>query len=138
MIEEQYVTFQTAKLLHKNGFAVRCRCYYLSDGNRYEHCHMEVLPKGENVYACPTQAVAMQWLREEYRLAVSPIPYRYPSKWKNILVYLGRSMEGDDKYDICQPGKVHDSYEQAAETGIQYVVKNIVAQIRKELEKQDQ
>ena len=138
MGKEQYVTFETAKLLRKNGFAWKCRDYYLNDGNRFTHCPQEVLPKGETVYDCPTQAVAMRWLREEYRVAVSPIPYRYPGKWQNILVYLGRPMEGGDKYDICWLRKVHPSYEDAAEAGIQHVVKTIVAAIRKELSKQQQ
>ena len=136
MAKEQYVTFDTSKLLRRNGFAVKCRSYYLSDGNRFEHCVQEVLPKGETVYECPTQAVAMQWLREEYNFAVVPIPYRYPGKYTVILVYLGQSMEKDDKYDICELGKTFGSHEDAAEYGIRYVVKNIVAKIRRELKRQ--
>lgn len=136
MIEEQYVTFETAKLLRKNGFAVKCHSYYLKDGNRFEHCAQEVLPRGEAVYACPTQAVAMRWLREAYNIAVTPIPFRYPGVWQNILVFLGEPMEKDDKYDICQLRKKHTSYEEAAEAGIQYVVKDVVANVRKELAKQ--
>ena len=134
MAQEQYVTFDTAKLLRRNGFVVKCRSYYMKDGNRFEHCVQEVLPKGATVYDCPTQAVAMQWLREEYSIAVTPIPYRYPGKWQVILVYLGEPMEKDDKYDICQLSKEHLSYEEAAEAGIRYVVKNIVAESRKRLE----
>lgn len=133
MAKEQYVTFDTAKLLRRNGFAEKCRSYYLKDGIRFEHCQQEVLPKGETVYECPTQAVTMQWLREEYNIAVTPIPYRYPRRWKVILVYLGEPMEKDDKYDICELSKKHLSYEEAAEYGIQYVTKNIVAKTRKEL-----
>lgn len=136
-MKEQYVTFETAKLLSENGFTWKCRSYYLSDGQRYEHCHQEVLPKDETVYACPTQAVAMRWLREEHRIAVSPIPYRYPSKWECMLVYLGRSAEKDDKYDICLLEKISPSYEAAAEAGICHVVNKIVAEVRKELAKKE-
>lgn len=131
MGKEQYVTFETAKLLYRNGFAWKCRSYYLKDGGRFEHCHQEVLPRGETVYACPTQAVAMRWLREEYSIAVVPIPYRYPGKWTVILVYLGEPMEKDDKYDICRLRKVLTSYEAAAEYGIQRVVRDTVSRIRK-------
>ena len=136
MIQEQYVTYETAKLLRKNGFAVKCGSYYLRDGNRFDHCPQEVLPKGETIYECPTQAVAMQWLREEYNIAVTPIPYRYPGRWEVILVFLGEPMEKDDKYDICELSKSHLSYEIAAEAGIQYVVKHVVARVRRELMKQ--
>lgn len=133
MMEDQYVTFETAKLLWRNGFGERCRKYYLSDGNRYEHTHGEVLPKGEPIYPCPTQAMAMQWLRKEYNVHVNPIPWRYPSQWKDIVVYLGEPMEKDDKYDICQYQKVFASFEDAAEYGIQRVVRDIVAKIQKAL-----
>ena len=135
MEKEQYVTFETAKLLRKNGFAWKCRSYYLKNGGRFEHCYQEVLPRGEAVYECPTQEEAIRWLREEYHFAVVPMPYRYPNTWQVIFVYLGRSMEGDDKYDICQLRKIHLSYEAAAEYGIQYIVKSVVSRILKELAK---
>ena len=131
MTEEQYITFQTAKLLKENGFDGECGRYYDPDGR--------LRMKGDicwNEAETPTQAVALRWLREDYRIAVMPIPYRYPGKWKNILVYLGEPMEKDDKYDICELDDTYTSYEQAAEAGIRHVVTHIVAKIRKELAKQ--
>lgn len=95
------------------------------------------MEKGGSWYKKYTIDIALRWLREEYRIAVMPIPYRYPGKWKNILVYLGEPMEKDDKYDICELDDTYTSYEQAAEAGIRYVVTHIVAKIRKELAKQD-
>lgn len=135
MGDEQYVTFSTAKMLRRNGFARRCRSYYLSDGNRYEHCHQEVLPLGAKIYPCPTQAEVMKWLREEHNIAVSPLPYRYPGVWRVMLVYLGEPAEKDDKYDICMLEKDHASFEEAAEAGIRHVVKEIVALVREILSK---
>ena len=133
--EEQYVTFETAKLLDKAGFNYKCRQFYLHDGGRWPYTHQTVLPQNEPACHAPTQAQAMRWLREEYHIAVTPIPYRYPGKWKNILVYLGPPMEGDDKYDICQLGTSYDSYEDAAEGGIKHVVKNIVMKVIRERKK---
>lgn len=130
MAKEQYVTVETAKLLCEMGFTWQCRCYYY-DGQRYEHCYQEILPKDKKIYPCPTQAMSMQWLREQYHIAVTPVPYRYPNKWKCIIVYLGAPMEQDDKFDICEHRKVCLSFEEAAEAGIQYVLKNIVAKISK-------
>jgi hypothetical protein len=132
MTKEQYVTFSTAKMLSEYGFTWQCRCYYLSDGQRYEYCHQEDLPLRDAAgFSCPTQAMLMQWLRETYKIAVTPLPYRYPNKWKCMIVYLGVPMEQDDKFDICELGKVCLSFEEAAEAGIQYVLKNIVAKISK-------
>ena len=86
-----------------------------------------------DTFPCPTQAVAMRWLREEYRIAVTPIPYRYPYKWDCMIVYLGEPMEKDDKYDMCLLNMIRSSYEEAAEVGISHVLNNIVAEIRKKL-----
>lgn len=131
MTKEQYVTFETAKLLKRNGFAWQCRSYYLSDGERHEHCRQEALPKGKATYPCPTQAEAMRWLREEYRMAVCPLPYRYPDKWDCMLVFLGEPMEKDDKHDMCMLGKNRPSYEESAEDGIQHATRNVVAKVRR-------
>ena len=75
--------------------------------------------------------MSMQWLREKYKIAVTPLPYRYPNKWKCMLVYLGVPIEQDDNFDICELGKVCSSFEKAAEAGIQHVLKNIVIPIIK-------
>jgi hypothetical protein len=132
MEQEQYVTFETAKLLFKNGYMKKCRCYYMKDGERFEHCHQEVLPRDEPTYDCPTQAAVLRWLRERYKIAIVPIPYRYPDRWINLLIYLGEPMEKDDRYDMCQLIKEFPSYEEAAEYGIIYAVGRLVAKIRRE------
>lgn len=131
MAKEEFVSFDTAKLLEKNGFYGECPFYYLSDGNRYAHSEQRVVPNGRKVYDCPTQAMVMKWLREENDLAVVPMPYRYPGKWMVILVFLGEPKEKDDKFDMCELRRKFTSYEEAAEYGIRYVVKYFVAEIRK-------
>jgi hypothetical protein len=140
MIEEAYVSFEIAKLLKENGFNERVMKWYVieDDGSiskvASHSCSLSRNSSFENgEIGMPTQQMAMRWLREEYRIAVSPIPYRYPSKWDCMIVYLGEPMEKDDKYDICLLKMIRSSYEEAAEAGIQHVLKNIVAEIRKKL-----
>lgn len=146
MTEERYVTFETAKLLNENGFEIDTGKDYWKvgeDGTMYFMCSIGAYTSDINnksafyrpadTYPCPTQAVAMRWLRDEYHIAVSPIPYRYPGKWDCMLVYLGEPKEKDDKYDISLLGIIRTSYEEVAEEGIRYVLKNIVAEIRKGL-----
>lgn len=90
MIEEQYVSFETAKLLKEAGFDVPCRGIYRAyrigtsvfreydrksakddlcrnavDGFQYE-------------YLAPTQALAARWLREVHHIHVFAY-YHYPS-----------------------------------------------------------
>ena len=101
--EDAYITAATLKLLEKAG--VDCK------------------------EGLPTQARVMRWLREEYRMHVMAAPYRYPDKWRVMLVYVGQSKEGDDKYDMCNLGKTYSSYEKAAEDGIKWVLKEIVLKI---------
>ena len=71
MVQEAYVSLETAKLLNEKWFVQKCRSYYLgNDENRWEHCYQEVIPKNETVYECPTQQMAMRWLREEHNLSI--------------------------------------------------------------------
>lgn len=109
----------------------------LLDGEGIVAHSVRQMEKGGGRYRKYTIDIALRWLREDYSIAVMPIPYRYPGKWKNILVYLGEPMEKDDKYDICELDDTYTSYEQAAEAGIRHVVTHIVAKIRKELAKQN-
>lgn len=61
-IQEDYVSFEVAKLLKEKGFDQNCATYYL-DGQVWRHYHGEVIPKSKQIYAAPTQAVAIKWLR---------------------------------------------------------------------------
>ena len=148
MTQEEYVSYETAKLLNENGFEIDADKDYWKvgkDGTMYFMSSIGAYTSDINnkyafyrpadTYPCPTQAVAMRWLRDEYRIAVSPIPYRYPDKWDCMLVYLGEPLEKDDKYDICLLGTIRPSYEEAAEAGIRHVLKEVVAEIRKRLAK---
>ena len=152
MTEEKYVSYETAKLLNENGFKIDTdkdhwkvgkdgTMYFMSSIGAYtsDINNKQAYYRPADTYPCPTQAMAMRWLREEYRIAVTPIPYRYPSKWDCMIVYLGEPMEKDDKYDICLLKMIRSSYEEVAEAGIRHVLKNIVAEIRKKLrnEKED-
>lgn len=53
MITEDYVSFNTAKLLKEKGFDEECQQYY-----------------GDYKYSCPTLQMAMKWLREVHNLFI--------------------------------------------------------------------
>ena len=142
--EEQYVTFETAKLLDKAGFNYKCRQFYLHDGGRWPYTHQTVLPQNEPACHAPTQQQAMRWLREEYGLHVSPehkafyqerpkktyhhwcpavivLPSRHPG-WGVVRPH------GADSDDFYYHGykAYHDTYEDACEEAIKYAIKEML------------
>ena len=69
MIEEQFVSFETARLLKEAGFDEVCRSAYYATGNiavMYERNSM--LSPG--YVSRPTQVLAARWLREVHRLFI--------------------------------------------------------------------
>lgn len=129
MIEESYVSFDTAKLLKEAGFDVPCNSYYeLEDGevvrkdsigssdyNAYE----------DTVCSRPTQALAARWLREVNGIHVSSNIFmdsandadgKTVDEWTfwsyDLFDNSGRIIEeSDDRYD---------SYEEALEAGLKH------------------
>ena len=69
MIEEDYVSFETAKLLKGVGFDQNCATYYL-DGQVWCHCHGEVIPKNKQIYAAPTHQNVKRWLLKNYNIFI--------------------------------------------------------------------
>ena len=72
MITEDYVSFETAKLLKENGFNEPCHALYYDgddkiffglDINSYHNSTLNV-----DCYACPTLQMAMKWLRNTFIL----------------------------------------------------------------------
>ena len=63
MIEEQFVSFDTARMLKEAGFDVPCFNQYTERGTIW-HCDCpENFNKSQCVTSCPTQALAARWLR---------------------------------------------------------------------------
>ena len=64
MMEESYVSFDTAKMLKEAEFDEVCSTFYVS--GKGDTCLMyernSSLDKGQ--YSCPTQALAARWIRE--------------------------------------------------------------------------
>ena len=129
IIEEAYVSFETAKLLKDKGFNQNCATYYL-DGHVWRHYHGEVIPKGKQIYAAPTQQMAMRWLREVHKIhiqALCPVidvdcditgvTYNVViSNLRNCCISFDTSIENVE----------YDSYEEAVEAAIKYCLENLI------------
>lgn len=117
MIEEQYITFETAKLAKEKEF-----------DEEFENMHVWNNFKGEiledvsgynmknshlckNSYSAPTQSLLARWLREKHKMIVSCV-FNYETKmWVYFI--------GNYNNPISKSDKEYDSYEEAMEDGLQ-------------------
>lgn len=69
-ITEDYVSFETAKLLKEKGFDVNCYTHYSSDGQNVYY-NYRTPSDGINM---PTLQMAMKWLREVHKIFICILP----------------------------------------------------------------
>lgn len=121
MIEESYVSFETAKMLKEAGFDIPCLCCYTSDGEKEE----TRIPINHNFgldYSRPTQALAARWLREKHHYAVCVWYSAEHGKW----FYAHENLDNivfDEEYSISE--FIYGTYEEALESGLQEAIKLI-------------
>lgn len=121
MITEDYVSFETAKLLKEKGFDEYCG-YYSSDGEYwgyYTYNH-----RGKDYISAPTLQMAMKWLREEkdVQIEISIVgtdTWKSPTKW----MYGFRCQTKDV---IDRRNADFSSYEEACEAAIKYCLENLI------------
>ena len=130
MIEEQFVSFETARMLKEAGFDVPCFNQYTERGTIW-HCDCpENFNKSQCATSCPTQALAARWLREVHGIHVS----------SNIFMDSANDADGNTvdewtfwSYDLFDnSGRIieesddrYDNYEEAMEAGLQEAIKLI-------------
>lgn len=143
-ITEDYVSFETAKLLKEKGFDAKCNRYYNA---QYEvartvsdtfamNFNDETLVRGlmmEGAYSIPTQQMAMRWLREVHNLNVEP--YATAPGFRFQINKAGNIKDGDisggtsvydSNFDGPNDGGAWDSYEDAVEAAIKYCLTNLI------------
>lgn len=131
MITEDYVSFETAKLLKEKGFDEFCRAHYdITNGNLYYE-KVEVEASGcemHNSVLAPTLQMAMKWLRENFNM--NPVPYATSIGWYfEVFNLTQRDITGCALlYDVGIPSKEYtfDTYEEACEAAIKYCLENLI------------
>lgn len=128
MTTEDYVSFETAKLLKERGFDWDCKQVYdlvrpqsCADGKMYDNFP----DKNPNAYSelvsAPTLQMAMKWLREVHKIEIRVIYDNERLSW----------------YGACNPmnelsqillgfGRKSKSYEEACEEAIRYCLKKLI------------
>ena len=114
---EDYVSFETAKLLKEKGFEqYKCQHSYNSKGAFKWSDNLDPYE-----YAAPSQAMAMRWLREVHNLHIDVDPSE--GDWNPIVLKL------EDWSCVVKPGDelpIQDSYEEACEVAIKYALDNLI------------
>ena len=140
MITEDYVSFETAKLLKEKGFDETCRAFWkvwnkhttlcdCSPLHMFEYCHNSMLEQynddEELNIAAPTIQMAMKWLREKYDIHCSvglftDLP-KTPPYWSFNILNQSTANAYYEAFDIkCE------TYEEACEAAIKYCLENLI------------
>jgi hypothetical protein len=133
MITEDYVSFETAKLLKEKGFDEYCLKNYWSTDKELHNWGWELSyhrnsDGNRNTKDCvaPTLQMAMKWLREIYDLHIIAYPWRANKEERAThwccRVYKSFNLFGYEKYTNETP----ESYEEACEAAIKYCLENLI------------
>lgn len=130
MITEDYVSFETAKLLKENGFDEPCHALYQDgedkiffglDVDSYHNSNLNV-----NCYACPTLQMAMKWLREAHNIipvilvgGYNVVPFYY---WFRV----DKNNNGKWEDSVYRDETECNTYEEACEAAIKYCLENLI------------
>ena len=131
-MKDEYVKFETAKLLKEKGFDEHCHMVHINNHNsligkvisnselitthEYKFCKDQ-----ENCITIPTQQMACRWLREEKGIHIYPIPANGYYYWASI--YIENSDRTLNKV-LSRNGR--KAYEDAIESALEYVLKNLI------------
>ena len=135
MVKEDYVSFETAKLLKEKGFDEPCECFYdtehndISIVNGWMDTSNSLLEEREFLcYSAPTLQMATKWLRENHNLYVTSVPNGigeyvfYPWVYKKFewgWNVLESSLNGFQNTEFSSP-------EEACEAAIKYCLENLI------------
>lgn len=122
MITEDYVSFETAKLLKEKGFDGECLNSYL-DGVLFDASFNK-----EGFVNAPTLQMAMKWLREVHNLHCN-VDYDFVLGWYCQITSLKKTVEYDyEEMKHYHPDKDNgfSSPEEAYEEAIKYTLENLI------------
>lgn len=130
MIEESYVSRDTARMLKEAGFEANLKTIYVEE-EKGEWAFWDSGSKRsdynyfDDTISCPTQALAARWLREVHRIVVD-VTFIPPSVNGDVWQYFIGEM--DDMVwegDFESSDRKYSTYEEALEAGLQEAIKLI-------------
>jgi hypothetical protein len=138
MITEDYVSFETAKLLKGKGFDGWCDHFYDFYPETGEvhicGCDEHNNSRYEDEYSMPTLQMAMKWLREVHHIHTEICLYKTsesdvePKKSRKSPYYtfgIWDTVTGDNIDKRLTNDFIGDSYKEACEEAIKYCLENL-------------
>jgi hypothetical protein len=134
MLTEDYVGFETAKLLKEKGFDENTSVNYFVGDDKPRGCavgemiYHKRLKEDTHLIAAPTLQMAIKWLWETHRLYVSPCltikksGFTFLNQWHCIVEWVDK----DNQYDLKCVGEGYSSYQEACEAGIKYCLEKLI------------
>ena len=116
MITEDYVSFETAKLLKKKGFNEGCSTTYTPNGFFHTHNYRPLLG---DIFA-PTLQMAMKWLREVHNIDI--FPWKIGKGIYSCAIFnsnTGQDLSSDKDFPS-------EKYEDTAEAAIKYCLEKLI------------
>jgi hypothetical protein len=121
MIEEDYVSFEVAKLLEEKGF--NRVVFKNSPHYAYNADGQFSGPSWDAEYPAPTLQMAMKWLRKVHEIFIRPnISFLYPIRYYCEIFCYGDNLK--TQQDITTEN--FESPEEACEAAIRYCLENLI------------
>ena len=141
MITEDYISFETAKLLKEKGFQqIQDNCGYFTTDMVYsinadkegKHHFAKQYPAGvynkDKYIAAPTHQMAMKWLREVYKIHIIAEPCLGEGNEPNLCFnrWFWTILIESGEYKPIRKIDEFPTYEEACENATKYCLKNLI------------
>ena len=125
MIQEDYISFESAKLLKEKGFNEECFALYNPDGVLIQSgIRLNNIQVGrvKGSYSAPTLQMAMKWLREIHKIFIEV----YADKAYNSKDIIFNYEIWDENLNSIWRAGCFTTYEEACEAAIKYCLENLI------------
>lgn len=128
MITEDYVSFETAKLLKEKEFNGLCNAYYNFVTTNKFHSGYEptdfnsIDTRIRKIVSAPTLQMAMRWLRDIHNINIEPESVWNGKKWEYQLFIVTPQNSVSPYYEK----NLYKSYEECVESALKYCLKNLI------------
>ena len=126
MITEDYVSFETAKLLKEKGFDENCSRSYVKDKLTHSqgrnNSYYTIMYETYRPISAPTLQMAMKWLREVHKIAINigwGEVFKENYQWWCIIL-------NQNSGEILQENEYGKTYEEVCEAAIKYCLENLI------------
>ena len=128
MVTEDYVGFETAKLLKEKGFDWEVHRSYLVNDNVFIPGDINDIPLRKDAIRIPTLQMTMKWLREVYHYYIQIML----DSWAlgDHMGYYVVIQKTDSDFEMMlqdvRERVFYDTPEEAAEDAIMYIIENLI------------